>query len=75
MCIRCPVGLLSIVKICVSCYPVLRRSDLSGADVDDAIGAFKRVWAEFDTGRTGYIKRRDLIKFFSVSLHHALLIR
>jgi hypothetical protein len=33
------------------------------------------VWAEFDTGRTGYIKRRDLIKFFSVSLHHALLTR
>jgi hypothetical protein len=50
------------------CSPL---SDLAGPDANDATGAFKRVWAEFDTGRTGYIKRRDLIKFFSVSLHRS----
>ncbi|OCF43572.1 high-affinity cell membrane calcium channel [Kwoniella heveanensis CBS 569] len=27
--------------------------------------AFKRLWAEFDTERTGYIRRRDFIRFFS----------
>ncbi|WVQ85091.1 hypothetical protein IAT38_007255 [Cryptococcus sp. DSM 104549] len=27
--------------------------------------AFKRVWAEFDTDRTGYLKRKDFIKFFA----------
>ncbi|ORY24315.1 high-affinity cell membrane calcium channel [Naematelia encephala] len=27
--------------------------------------AFKKVWAEFDTERTGYIKRKDFVKFFS----------
>nr|XP_019045668.1 high-affinity cell membrane calcium channel [Kwoniella bestiolae CBS 10118]OCF24598.1 high-affinity cell membrane calcium channel [Kwoniella bestiolae CBS 10118] len=27
--------------------------------------AFKRLWAEFDTQRTGYIKRKDFVRFFS----------
>jgi hypothetical protein len=29
-------------------------------------GAFKRLWAEFDTQRTGYLRRRDFVPFFSV---------
>ena len=29
-------------------------------------GAFKRVWSMIDTGRTGYIKRKDFVRFFSV---------
>ncbi|WWC62542.1 uncharacterized protein I303_105138 [Kwoniella dejecticola CBS 10117] len=27
--------------------------------------AFKRLWAEFDTQRTGYIRRKDFVRFFS----------
>ncbi|WWD18487.1 hypothetical protein CI109_102939 [Kwoniella shandongensis] len=27
--------------------------------------AFKRLWAEFDTERSGYIRRKDFIRFFS----------
>ncbi|EIW66778.1 hypothetical protein TREMEDRAFT_40774 [Tremella mesenterica DSM 1558] len=27
--------------------------------------AFKKVWAEFDVERTGYIRKKDFIKFFS----------
>ncbi|KAK8858595.1 hypothetical protein IAR55_002824 [Kwoniella newhampshirensis] len=27
--------------------------------------AFKRLWAEFDTERTGYIKRKDFVRFFA----------
>jgi hypothetical protein len=32
------------------------------------LGAFKKVWSSMDTERTGYIKRKDYIRFFSVSL-------
>lgn len=28
--------------------------------------AFKKVWAEFDPDRTGYISRKSLVPFFSV---------
>ncbi|WWC88695.1 uncharacterized protein L201_003608 [Kwoniella dendrophila CBS 6074] len=31
----------------------------------DEMRAFKRLWAEFDTQRTGYIKRKEFVKFFS----------
>jgi len=36
------------------------------------LGAFKKVWSSIDTERTGYIKRKDYIRFFSVRLpiHH-----
>jgi hypothetical protein len=36
------------------------------------LGAFKKVWSSIDTERTGYIKRKDYIRFFSVhlSVHH-----
>lgn len=30
------------------------------------IGAFKKVWADFDTDRSGYIRRKDFVRFFSV---------
>jgi hypothetical protein len=30
------------------------------------VGAFKKVWSSIDTERTGYIKRKDYIRFFSV---------
>jgi hypothetical protein len=32
------------------------------------LGAFKKVWSSIDTERTGYIKRKDYIRFFSVRL-------
>ncbi|KAK4687032.1 voltage-dependent calcium channel, partial [Tremellales sp. Uapishka_1] len=31
----------------------------------EEIRAFKKVWAEFDVERTGYIKRKDFVRFFS----------
>ena len=30
-------------------------------------GSFKKLWADFDTERNGYLKRKDFIPFFSVS--------
>jgi hypothetical protein len=33
------------------------------------LGAFKKVWSSIDTERTGYIKRKDYIRFFSVHPH------
>jgi hypothetical protein len=35
-------------------------------------GAFKKVWSSIDTERTGYIKRKDYIRFFSVHLSNRL---
>jgi hypothetical protein len=32
------------------------------------LGAFKKVWSSIDTERTGYIKRKDYIRFFSVRI-------
>lgn len=31
-------------------------------------GAFKRVWSEFDIRRSGYLRRKDLVPFFAVSM-------
>lgn len=28
--------------------------------------AFKKTWSEFDSQRTGYLRRRDLVRFFGV---------
>jgi len=33
------------------------------------LGAFKKVWSSIDTERTGYIKRKDYIRFFSVRFY------
>ncbi|WVR06351.1 hypothetical protein IAU60_003382 [Kwoniella sp. DSM 27419] len=43
---------------------VYQRPGGSSLNRDD-MRAFKRLWAEFDTQRTGYVKRKDFIRFFS----------
>lgn len=33
----------------------------------EQLRSFKKVWAEFDTERSGYLPRRDLVRFLGVS--------
>lgn len=35
---------------------------------------YKRVWGEFDPERTGYLARKDIVSFFSVSFLSSLLL-
>lgn len=34
--------------------------------------SFKKTWAEFDHQRTGYLQRKDIVKFFGVSSSFSL---
>jgi Ca2+-binding EF-hand superfamily protein len=29
--------------------------------------SFKKIWAEFDAERTGYLQRKDIVRFFGAS--------
>jgi hypothetical protein len=38
-----------------------------GALITFCSGSFKKLWSEFDRERTGYVKRKDFVRFCSVS--------
>src|SRR5437870_13697784 len=54
------------------CYQIAAEYSLVNRD---EIRKFKKAWGEIDTKRTGYLKKKDFGRFFSVSNNYPLFFQ